>query len=103
MAEDQSMYPADESGESQDNGGKEESSDDQKPEGQTALLDKSVFPEEPKPGDVCKFRVVKVYEDEVEVEYEKEDAEEKSEGKSPSMDEAMGKMDSMAGDGSEEE
>lgn len=92
------MYPSD-----QDNAPEEESSEDQKnrPEGQTALIDKNVFPKEPKPGDVCSFRVVKVNDDEVELEYEPEDSEEESEksGKTPSsMDEAMSKMDTMARD-----
>jgi len=92
MAE-ESMYPVAEK-ETPDN---EAEGEDNQHEGQTALLDKSVFPKEPNPGDICNFRVVKVYEDEVEVEYVPEAEEEKSE-----MSQAMGKMDAMAG-GSEEE
>lgn len=41
---------------------------------QTALIDKNVFPEPPQVGDVCKFRVVAVHDNEVELEYVDEEA-----------------------------
>lgn len=46
----------------------------EEPAENSALVPLSVFPgETPSPGDVCKFRVVHVYEDEAEIEYVKED------------------------------
>lgn len=64
-----------------------------KAEGDGALVPKSLFGEEgPEVGSECKFRVVHVYDDEVEVEYVKDD-DDKS--KSPEMDKAEGGLDNM--------
>lgn len=62
-------------------------------EGQTTLVSNSVFPGgPPKMGDVCKFEIVHVYEDESEIRYVKEDGM-----KSGQAREAMhGRMDKYA-------
>ncbi len=56
----------------------------------TALLAGKDF----KPGDEVVFKIVHMYEDEVEIEYAKDDSD-NDKGKS-TMDESMEKMDSMA-------
>lgn len=38
----------------------------------SATINKSVFPSPPEPGDVCKFRVLRVHDDEVELQYVEE-------------------------------
>lgn len=57
---------------------------------QTALIDKNVFPDPPSPGDICKFRVVRVHDDEVELEYVSETDEEEGSEPPGSPDEAEG-------------
>lgn len=68
-----------------------------KAEGETALLPKSMFAgKEINPGDEFVFKVVRLYEDEVEIEYAPEKPhDEEMEGK-PAMQESMGGMDKMA-------
>lgn len=66
---------------------------EEKAEGETALLPKSIFGSTPpEPGATCTFKVVHVYDDEVEVEYQDdENAEDNSElGKADSALAAMG-------------
>lgn len=68
--------------------------DDQKPATESAVINKSVFPAVPEPGDVCKFKVLHVYEEEVELEYLKEGDKEKPKS---SMSGAEDQIDAMAG------
>jgi hypothetical protein len=65
------------------------------PEGNGALVPKSLFGDGgPEVGSECKFRVVHVYDDEVELEYVKDGDDKKS--SKPAMDEAEGGLDTMA-------
>lgn len=64
--------------------------EDDKMEGQSTIVPMSLFPDPPKPGDVCDFKVVAVHGDEVEVEYAK-DGESSSGG-----DDTMSRMSAMA-------
>jgi hypothetical protein len=75
-----------------------ETDNDSETEGETALLSKSIFGDhEPKAGDTCKFKVVRVHEDEVEVEYVKHESA-KGEDKSPEDKlAAMGKENPKGG------
>lgn len=74
-----------------------EEGEDETPEVETALLPKSIFEDkELKPGSECKFRIVHVYDDEVEVEYVKHDKD-KPEREDSQMDMAVAEMESMAG------
>lgn len=71
----------------------EDQSQDQ--EGETFLVSKSnLGGDDPQPGDVCKFEVVRVHEDEVEFKYVKEDN--KNESDNPDMAKAHAQMDEMA-------
>lgn len=45
----------------------------------SALIPKSIVPKDAKPGDVCSFKIVHMYEDEAEIQYVKKDDEEKGE------------------------
>lgn len=68
-------------------------------DGVTFLVPKSAIPgDEVKPGDVCDFEAVHVYEDEIEFKYKKAEKGETEPNKS-AMDESMGEMESMAGEG----
>lgn len=64
---------------------------------ESALIPKALLAgKDFKPGDEVVFKIVHMYEDEVEIEYATDDSDnEKSEGKS-TMDESMDKMDEMA-------
>lgn len=65
-------------------------------EQQTALLPREIFGQkELKPGKECKFRIVAIYDDEIEVEYV-EHSEKKDDDKGEAMAEAEGAMDRMA-------
>jgi hypothetical protein len=72
--------------------------EDKKSEATTALLPKSLFPgEAPAIGDVCQFKVEHVWEDEVEVSYNKEgEGDEKSPRNRSAMDDATEAFDKMA-------
>ena len=72
--------------------------EDKEPETETALLPKSLFPGEPPAiGDLCSFKVEHVWEDEIEVSYQKEGGDEKPGTKSrSSMDTATDSFDKMA-------
>lgn len=73
--------------------------DEKKPESETALLPKSLFPGEPPAiGDVCRFKVEHIWEDEIEVSFQKEGGDEKGVGSKPrsSMDTATDSFDQMA-------
>ena len=62
----------------------------------TALLPKSLFGDKDlKPGRACKVKVMRVYDDEVEVAYVPHDGESDEHGDGESMRSAMGKMDEM--------
>lgn len=90
MPKDQ-MYAG--AGEDQEQGDQTDQGQEQSDEN-TALLDKSVFGDNPpEPGETCTFKVVKVYDKDVEVEYQKSG---KSSKKPSSMDDADSKMESMA-------
>jgi hypothetical protein len=66
------------------------------PEAETALLPKSLFPGEPPAvGDLCQFKIEHVWEDEIEVSYQKEGMEKSSRGPS-AMDTATDSFDQMA-------
>lgn len=70
-------------------------------EEETALLPLAIFgSKKVEPGSVCKFKVVRVYEDEAEVAYvPHEDKESTDKDEAPSMREAMGRFDEgMAGE-----
>lgn len=65
--------------------------DEEQAEGETALLPKSIFGSKmPEPGATCTFKVVHVYDDEVEVEYAKEDEDDSEMGKADSALTALG-------------
>lgn len=72
------------------------------PEGKTALLPKTILGgKEFAPGDEVVLKVVKVYEDEIEVQPSGGEESEKapeanSEASSPEMDAAQGQLESMA-------
>lgn len=69
--------------------------EDKTPETETALLPKSLFPGEPPAiGDVCQFKVEHIWDDEIEVSYQKEGADE--EKPRSSMDTANDAFDQMA-------
>lgn len=73
-----------------DRGSEEERSTD----GETALLPKSIFSDKTlEPGSTCKFEVVKVHGDEVEVKYVKE---EEPEPEADMMASSMGGLDQLA-------
>ena len=55
---------------------------------ESGLLSKSLFPHTPEPGDECIFKVVHVYDDEVEVEY----APKKKDGGDMDNDDTMERM-----------
>ena len=100
---DQSLYPdSEETGASENAAPETNPKPDEKPDEQTALLPKSIFPggKVPEVGEKCEFEIVHGYEDEVEVKYAKEgepeEANQTAEQASPDMDNAMGKMASMA-------
>lgn len=97
----QNYYPSDEEDDSP--ASPEQSKGDSKENtSQTALLDKAVFPEEPKVDDICKFRVVAVNDKDVEVEYVEEEKGEKPSNKKPSsMSDADSMIDNMAQQNSE--
>jgi hypothetical protein len=64
-------------------------------EGETALLPKSILAgKEFKLGEEVVLKIVKIYEDEVEVAYAK--GEDSKESEHPEMDEANSEMDKMA-------
>ncbi len=64
-------------------------------EGETFLVSKSnLGGSDPQPGDVCKFKCVRVHEDECEFEYVKDDN--KNETANPDMAKAQSQMDEMA-------
>lgn len=70
--------PAEDAAPSQSDAGtpQEDNTDEAGPEGVTALLPKSICPGmDLKPGQEITLKVVKTYEDEVEVSYEKADEE----------------------------
>lgn len=55
---------------------------------ESAFLPRGLFGKEPEPGGICKFRVIRVFDDDVEVEY----VSEKKVEKEPSADEQLDKM-----------
>lgn len=65
---------------------------------QTALVPKSIFPDPPKVGDVCKFRVTRVLEDEVQIQYENEEGEGQADNDQEEMGEGapMGDQSAMS-------
>lgn len=64
-------------------------------EGETFLVSKSnLGGTDPQPGDVCKFKVVRVHDDEVEFEWVSDDN--KNEDSNPDMQKASGELDTMA-------
>lgn len=74
-------------------------------EAETALLPKSLFPgEEPAIGDLCQFKVEHVWEDEIEVSYQKEGERDRpgrssrrpAENTRSAMDDATDAFDKMA-------
>lgn len=80
----------------------ETNKDEQEPEGETALLPKSILAgKEFKPGEEVVLKIVHLYDDEVEVEYAKDEADSNSNEKedSPEMAGAMGKLSAMGGGG----
>lgn len=88
------MYPEDDAQDSPEDKAPmdDEQKKDEQPENETGLVSKSLFGGKmPEPGSTCTFKVVKVYDDEVEVEYAgTEDAKE------PSSDDTMGRMSAFA-------
>jgi hypothetical protein len=56
---------------------------------QTALLPKSFFPDEPRPGKVCRVRVEQVMDDQVAVSYEKSEEGGETAGAPMPRDEEM--------------
>lgn len=78
-----------------DAGAMPDKQDSEKPEGETALLSKSMFGgKDVEPGGECTFKVVAVHDDEVEVEYVPHD-DEGAEGESP-MGNSHRKIEMMA-------
>ena len=70
-------------------------------EQETALLARSLFAgKDLEVGSECKVRIVHIFEDEVEVEYIKhyDEKESTDTDEGPSMREAMGRFDGMAGE-----
>lgn len=72
---------------------------EEKAEGETALLPKSIFGNKPpEPGATCTFKVVHVYDDEVEVEYQDQEKGDESElGKADNALAMMGQPPEEAG------
>ncbi len=69
----------------------DEDQEGEESESQTTLVPKSMFGgKEPQPGDVCKFEIEHIYEDEVEIRYVNDNEKPKSE-----MSMADEKMDQM--------
>lgn len=72
-----------------------EDSDDESME-DSALVPKSLFGSKtPKPGDTCKFKVVHIHDDEVEIEYVKrhKDKEDKPESEDEDLGDPFSKME----------
>ena len=90
------MYPSADGADMAENdapgSAEDQGKDNNAPESTTTLVDKNIFPETPEPDQICQFKVVKVYEKEVELEYQKEGQKPPSE-----MDGAEDKLDAMAG------
>lgn len=90
-------YPAygdtgEESGEGNpDPDAQEEGSEDNQ---ETALVPKSLLGD-PKVGDVCKIKVVRLHEAEAEIEWVKEDKESAADSSAPEDDMGMGKLAAM--------
>lgn len=101
MPEDSGYYPGGGGDEPMQNQGsnmqQDEKPADNEAEGETALLPKSMFGgKEVNPGDEFVFKVVRLYSDEVEISYAKDEkGEGDMEGK-PAMQESMNGMSKMA-------
>ncbi len=94
MDQGNSYYPEDQSDEAAEPAGHDESKENEYGS-ESALIPKALLAgKDFKPGDEVVFKIVHMYEDEVEIEYST-GPDEKKESKS-TMDESMEKMDSMA-------
>lgn len=69
--------------------------EEEQTEQETALLPKSIFQKDVKVGSECTFKVLHIYDDEVEVEYSHSDKK-KPEEDGDAMAETMGEMDRMS-------
>lgn len=74
-------------------GGADEDSEDDSSSQETFLVPKSALGgKDPNPGDVCKFKAVRSYDDEVEFEYVKDGSDSGGDDEMSKADAAMDKM-----------